>query len=201
MELVKKAANIFIAICIRRPELVGFLMTISSKENTNVLNKAVRNIMPKLTRPLANKYGAAKIAQQVADMVDQTKDALLLSFLDNLAPSEGGLPSEKLILACHNIQEKRLTEDGSKDARFKVPVASGMKRQVLAEKLPESVQAADVVFKAALCRMGERHTRHTGIFREDSEKEGMTLCEQIVFLHRLDFSAANLPQKRYLEVI
>jgi len=201
MELVKKSANIFIAICIRRPELIRFLMTISSKENANVLNKAVRNIMPKLTRPLANKYGGSKIAQQVADMVDQTKDSLLLSFLDNLAPSEGVLPTQELILACHNIQEKRLKEDGSKDARFIIPVVSGMKRQDLVEKLPEFVQADDIVFKAALRRMGERHTRHTGIFREDSEKEGMTLCEQIVFLHRLDFSAAKLPQKRYLEAI
>jgi symplekin len=26
----------------------------------------------------------------------------------------------------------------------------------------------------------------------------MTLCEQLVYLHRLDFSAAGLPQKRYL---
>lgn len=76
-----------------------------------------------------------------------------------------------------------------------------MTRQTLVNKLPEFVAAEDIVFKAALRRMGERHTRHTGVFREESDKEGMTLCEQIVFLHQMDFAAAKLPQKRYLAAI
>jgi len=201
LDVAKKSANIFIALCIRKPELIKLLISISSKENADVLNKAVRSIMHKLTRPLANKYGAAKIALQVADMVDQSNTALLLSFMDNLAPIEGELPSKELIDACHEIQAQRLKEDGEKDARFIIPVVSGMTRQTLIEKLPEFVASEDIVFKAALRRMSERHTRHTGIFREESDKEGMTLCEQMVFLHRMDFAAAKLPQKRYLEAI
>ena len=201
IEFVKKSVNIFIAICIRKPELIEFLMKICSKDDAEVLNKAMRNIMPKLTRPLANKYGAATIAIQIAGAVDQSMNSLLLSFLDNLAPSEGGLPSQELIDACHEIQEKRLRPDGGKDTRFIIPVVSGMKRSALVEKLAEFVAADDIAFKAALRRMSERHTRHTGIFREDPDKEGMTLCEQIVFLHRLDFVGSKLPQKRYLESI
>jgi symplekin len=201
IERVKKSANLFIAICIRKPELIEFLMTISSKQNADVLNKAVRNIMPKFACTLANKYGAAKIAVQVADMVNQSNTALLLSFLDNLAPIEGELPTQELIDACHEIQSKRLKENGAKDARFIIPVVSGMKRNDLIEKLPEFVAADDIVFKAALRRMGERHVRHPGVFREDTDKEGMTLCEQLVFLHRMNFTAANLPQKRYLDGI
>lgn len=201
IEVVKKSANIFIALCIRQPELIEFLMTVSSKEHADVLNKAVRNIMPKLTRPLANKYGAAKIATQVADMVGESNNALLLSFMDNLAPTEGELASQELIDACHDIQSKRLKENGEKDARFIIPILSGMSRQSLIEKLPEFVAADDIVFKAALRRMSERHKFHAGIFREDSDKEGMTLCEQMVFLHKMDFTAAKLPQKRYLEAI
>ncbi len=203
IEMVKKSVNIYIAICIRKPELIEFLMKICSKKDADVLNKAVRNIMPKLTRPLANKYGAAKIALQIADAVDPSMNSLLLSFLDNLAPSEGGsgLPSQELIDACYAIQEKRVKKDGKKDARFIIPVVSGMKRSELVEKLPEFVAADNIAFKAALRRMGERYTRHTGIFREDPDKEGMTLCEQIVFLHKMDFTAAKLPQKRYLDAI
>mmetsp|Transcript_3429 Transcript_3429/g.4004 ORF Transcript_3429/g.4004 Transcript_3429/m.4004 type:complete len:1434 (-) Transcript_3429:56-4357(-) len=201
IEFVKKPVNMFIAICIRKPELIATLMTISSREGVDVLNKAVRNVMPVLTRPLAKKYGAARIALQVADMVDETKNSLLLSFLDNLAPSDGELPTQDLINACNEIQSNRASNDGKIDARFIVPVVSGMKRHDLVDKLPEFVAADDVVFKAALRRMSERLVRHAGVFSEDSEREGMTLCEQMVFLHRMDFAAAGLKQKRYLDAI
>ena len=203
LEIVKKPANIFIAICIRKPEMIKNLMIIGSKERANVLNKGIRNIMSKLTRPLANRYGAATIALQVADMVDPTTTDLLFSFLDSLAPLDGDLPSKELIDACHEIQTKRISEGGEKDTRYIVPVLSGITRQNLIEKLPEFVAADNDVFKATLRRMSERHRRHTGVFRElsDTEGQGMTLCEQIVFLHRLDFAAAKLPQKRYLDAI
>jgi Symplekin tight junction protein C terminal len=54
--------------------------------------------------------------------------------------------------------------------------------------------------------MGDRVGRQALLFREEPDEEnpslhGMTLCEQLVYLHRLDFSAAGLPQKRYLAAI
>eukprot|EP00957_Ditylum_brightwellii_P112075 8546014-Ditylum_brightwellii.AAC.1 len=54
--------------------------------------------------------------------------------------------------------------------------------------------------------MSERLGRHALVFRDEPDKEnpslnGMTLCEQMVFLHRLDFRGVGLPQKRYLEAI
>ena len=201
IEIIKKAANIYIAICIRKPELIKVLMEVSNKRNADVLNKAVRNIMPKLTKPLAKQYGASKIALQVSDMIDDSNTSLLLSFMDNLAPVESEPPTQELIDTCHEIQARRLKENGEKDARFIIPVVSGMSRQTLVDKLPEFVAADDMVFKAALYRMSERHKRNTGMFREDSNEKGMTLCEQLVFLHRMNFAAANLPQKRYLDAI
>jgi len=205
LECVKKPANLFMALCIRRPEIIKNLMTSSCKEGAEVLAKAVRNNMPKLARAAAKKYGAAKIALQVAGLADETEaeTAVLLSFLDNLAPGIGTPPTQELIDACTKIQEERLV-DGEKDPRFIIPVVSGMKRTELEERLPQLVAAEDNVFKASLQRMSERVKRQAYSFREEAENEpllGMTFCEQMVYLHKLDFAAANLPQKRYLDAI
>ena len=201
LEHVKKPANLFMALCIRRPEIIKDLMTYSCKEGADVLVKAVRNNMPKLARAASKKYGSAKIALQVADLADTSETALLLSFLDNLAPATGTPPGQDLIDACIKVQEARLV-DGQKDPRFIIPVVSGMKRTEVETRLPELVGAEDNVFRAALHRMSERLKRQAFSFREQAGDEpliGMTLCEQLVYLHKLDFAAAKLRQKRYLQ--
>jgi symplekin len=159
--------------------------------------------MPKLARAAAKKYGAAKIAAQVAELADTSESGLLMSFLDNLVPVTGPAPAQELIDACIKIQESRLV-DGKKDPRFIIPVLSGMKRTELETRLPFLVATEDNVFKASLHRMSEKLKRQALSFREEVDEEpllGMTLCEQVVYLHRLDFTAAKIPQKRYLEAI
>mmetsp|Transcript_7025 Transcript_7025/g.10072 ORF Transcript_7025/g.10072 Transcript_7025/m.10072 type:complete len:1669 (-) Transcript_7025:301-5307(-) len=206
LEYVRKPVVLFMALCIRRPEIIKILLKVGCRDKANILGKAIRNNMVKLTRAAATKYGAAKIALQVSDLASEVETPLLLSFLDNLVPSDSNLPSDDLIEACHEIQSNRLNDEGKKDARFIIPILSGMKRQTLENKLPEFVHANDNVFRAALDRMRERVGRHALTFRDEPNKSnpslnGMTLCEQIVYLHRLDFAASNLPQKRYLDVI
>jgi len=209
MDQVRKPVVLFAALCLRRPEIIKTLMSISCRKNAHILAKAVRNNMPKLARAAAKKYGDAKIALQVAELANISNNSetqLLFAFLDNLSPSDGNLPSQALIDACHAIQLKKIGNKSIKDARFIIPVVSGMKRQDLIAKLPEFVAADDIVFKAALHRMSERLGRHALLFRTEASIDtpslcGMTLCEQIVYLHRLDFAAASLPQKRYLDVI
>jgi symplekin len=54
--------------------------------------------------------------------------------------------------------------------------------------------------------MGSRVARQALLFRDEPDPEksslhGMTLCEQLVFLHQMDFSLVGLPQKRYLDAI
>jgi len=203
LDSVRKPANLFMALCIRQPEMIKDLMKFSCKEGADVLAKAVRNNMPKLSRAAAKKYGAAKIALQVAELADFTETAILLSFLDNLAPAAGNAPGQDLIDACLKIQDERIC-DGHKDPRFLIPILSGMQRRALESRLPELVNAEDNVFMAALHRMSERLKRQIYSFREESEEAplvGMTLCEQLVYLHKLDFASANMPQKRYLQAI
>ena len=91
---------------------------------------------------------------------------------------------------------------------YVVPIVSGMTRSKLASRLHEFVASSDAVFRAALRRMAERLPRHALVFRDEPDADppsttlrGMTLSKQMVFLHRMDFAAANLPQKRYLEAI
>jgi symplekin len=206
-EKVKKPALLFMALCVRRPEMMKELMEQSCREKADVLSKAVRENMPKLARAVATKYGDADVALKVADMTGNEQIPMLLAFLDNLAPTgERHLPSEDLIKACHKIQETKLTEDGKKDPRFIIPVVTGMKRVDLVEELPEFVSAEDKIFMAAVVHMGSRLGRHALIFRDEPDSEnpimtGMTLCETFVFLHKLDFAAAGIPQKRYLDAI
>jgi len=62
----------------------------------------------------------------------------------------------------------------------------------------------ETIFMASLHRMSERLKRKAYYFREEAGDEplvGMTLCEQLVYLHQLDFAAANMRQKRYLQSI
>lgn len=207
MENVKKPALLFMALCVRRPEMMKQLMEQSCRKKADVLSKAVRENMPKLARAVATKHGAAAIALQVADMVGIDEVPMLLAFLDNLAPiGERNLPSEELIEACHKIQESKLTAEGKQDPRFLIPVVTGMKRVDLVKKLPDFVMADNKIFMASLVHMGSRLARHALIFRDEPDPEnpmltGMTLCESFVFLHKMDFAALDIPQKRYLEVV
>lgn len=140
-------------------------------------------------------------------MASEKETPLLLSFLDNLAPvTDKSLPSQELIDACHVIQKNRLDAEGKPDSRFIIPIVSGMKREELVHKIPEFVRGSDDIFKASLSRMSERLGRYILIFRDEPNPEettlrGMSRCEQMVYLHHLDFHAVGIPQKRYLDSI
>ena len=147
--------------------------------------------------------GAATIALKVANMVDENGTSLLLALVDclslDVSPSQ-----EDFVKACSEIQNQKLDKDWKKDPRFIIPAVSIMKRVDLVKRLPEFISASDSVFKAALEKMSERVGRQALAFREETEKilpTGMTLCEQLVYLHSVDFSAAGIPQKRYLDAI
>jgi symplekin len=207
MDMMRKPAVLFMALCIRRPDIIETLFRLSSIEHANVLAKAVRSNMSKLARAAAAKYGAADIAMRVASMTSTKETPLLLSFLECLAPgSEKSGTEDDIVEACFKIQDSKADENGKKDPRFIIPVVSVMKRKDLIRVLPEFVAAEDKIFLAALVRMGDRHQRQALLFRDEPDEEnptlhGMTLCEQLVFLHRIDFTAAGLPQKQYLSAI
>jgi len=205
LEMMSKPVLLFMALCVRRPEFIVTLLQKGSREKADVLAKAVRTNMSKLSKAAATKHGAAKVALQVSDMVTETESALFLSFLDNMVQkSDKTLPSQDLIDACHTIQERKVGEDGEKDVRYIIPVLSGITRDELSRKIPDLVAADNEVFKKGLRRMSERLKAHALLFRDEPDKDslhGMTLCEQIVFLHQLDFAAVGLPQKRYLDAI
>jgi len=202
MERMRKPAVLYMALCVRQPTIIESLFKLSCVEKADVLSKAVRANMSKLARAAATKHGAASIAIDVASMTGERETPMLLAFLENLAPA----PDAGLIEACFNIQKLKLDSSGSKDPRFIIPVVSGMKRKELADHLPEFVSADDKIFLAALVRMSDRVGRQALLYRDELDEEnptllGMTLCEQLVFLHKLDFAAAGIPQKRYLAAI
>jgi symplekin len=207
MDKVKKPALLFMALCVRRPDMMKQLMEQSCRPKADILSKAVRENMPKLARALSAKHGAANIAVQVAESVERDETPMLLAFLDNLAPTgERTLPSEELIDACRKIQESKKDLEGKKDPRFLIPVVTGMKRADLVECLPAFVMAENNIFMASLVHMASRLGRFALIFRDEPDPEnpiliGMTLCESFVFLHKMDFVAMDIPQKRYLEVV
>jgi symplekin len=207
MNVMRHPAVLYMALCIRRPAIIEKLFRLSSVENANVLAKTVRSNMPKLARAAAAKYGSAEIAMRVASMSTARETPLLLSFLESLAPgSEKSGAEDEIIEACFKIQDSKADDNGKKDARFVIPVVSVMKRKDLIAVLPEFVAADEKVFLAALVRMGDRLQRQALLFRDEPDEEnpslhGMTLCEQLVYLHRLDFAAAGLPQKQYLSAI
>lgn len=207
MEQVKKPATLVMALCLRRPELISILFEVSCQDKADALHKAVRANISKMARAAAAKHGPAAIALKVAEMTSQKEASLVLAFLDNLAPpNDKTFPGQDMIDACHEIQTLKAGEDGKKDPRYLIPVVSAMKRKVLVEKLPEFLSADDKIFMAALERMGDKVARQALLYREEPEEDapslkGLTLCEQLVSLHSLDFAAAGLPQKRYLDAI
>jgi symplekin len=206
MDKVRKPAVLFMALCIRRPEIIKTLFELSSVPKADVLSKTVRQQMSKLARAAGTKHGAAEIARKVAEMSSPVEFPLLFALLDNLAPlGEKGMPSQEFVDVCFEIQDKKRHGE-TKDARFLIPILSAMSRDDLVKKLPEFVDAEDSIFMAALVKMGERLGRHALLFREEPSPEtptlkGLTACEQLVYLHKLDFQAAGLPQKRYLDAI
>jgi symplekin len=207
MERLRRPAVLCMALCVRRPELVKRLFELCCIEKADVLSKTVRANMGKLSKAIALKHGVTEIALKVADMTGPQEVSMLLSFLENLAPSsDRSIPEQEVIDACFKIQELKLTTDGKKDPRFIIPVVSAMLRKDLVDRLPEFVAADDKIFLAALVRMGDRVERQALFFRDEVDQDnpalrGMTLCEQLVFLHRLDFTALNLPQRAYLGAI
>ena len=207
MEKVKKPALLLMALCVRRPEIIKTLFEVSCRDKADALHKAVRVNMSKMAKAAAAKHGTAAIARKVAGMASENETSLVLAFLDNLAPStDKNFPGDDFIEACYEIQASKVGEDGKKDPRFIIPVVSAIKRKELAEKLPDFVTSSDDILLGALERMGDRVARQALLYRDEPDEEnpslkGMTLCEQLVFLHNLDFAAAGLPQKRYLDAI
>mmetsp|Transcript_17830 Transcript_17830/g.38882 ORF Transcript_17830/g.38882 Transcript_17830/m.38882 type:complete len:527 (+) Transcript_17830:1890-3470(+) len=203
LDRVRKPVVLTMALCVRRPDIIKAIMEMSCREGADILAKAVKTNMPKLTKAASVKHGAANIALRVSDMASERETPLLLSFLDNLAPAtDKSLPSQELIDACHEIQKNR----PDADSRYIIPIVSGMKRDQLVHKLPEFVRSSDSIFKSSLRRMAERLGRYVLIFRDEpdpteSTLRGMSSCEQMVYLHHLDFHNVGIPQKRYLDVI
>lgn len=202
IDVLRKPVILYMALCVRQPALIERFFKIGSMNKADTLAKTIRICMPKLARALAAKSGAATVAIDVAAMTSGNETPLLLAFLENLSAS----PDEELIQACSQIQELRSDPGGKKDSRFVIPVVASMKRSDLIKRLPEFVLADDNVFLAALVKSGEKVAKFALIFRDEPDLEnpslhGMTLCEQLVFLHKLDFAAANIPQKRCLAAI
>jgi symplekin len=201
MERMRKVVVLYMALCIRKIDMIDLLLRLSCAPKADVLARAVRGSMAKLARAAASRHGAASIAMDVAAMTGSTEVPMLLSFLENLSPS----PESDLIEACFMIQTSK-SVNGVKDPRYIIPIVSAMKRHVLVERLPEFIIAEDNVFLAALERMNDKVGRQALLFREEPDEInpsllGMTLCEQLVFLHKLDFAAVSIPQKQYLAAI
>jgi symplekin len=207
MDQAKKSVTLIMALCVRRPDLIKTMFEVSCTPKADALQKTVRANMSKMARATSAKHGAAAIAIKVAGMTGPPEISLVLAFLDNLAPStDKNSPSQEFIDACHEIQTSKVDENGKKDPRFLIPVVSAMKRKELVEKLPDFLNADDQIFLAALERMGDKVARQALLYRDEPDEEvpslkGMTLTEQMVFLHNLDFAASGLPQKRYLDAI
>eukprot|EP00574_Skeletonema_japonicum_P005742 CAMPEP_0201734648 /NCGR_PEP_ID=MMETSP0593-20130828/34863_1 /ASSEMBLY_ACC=CAM_ASM_000672 /TAXON_ID=267983 /ORGANISM="Skeletonema japonicum, Strain CCMP2506" /LENGTH=1151 /DNA_ID=CAMNT_0048228035 /DNA_START=44 /DNA_END=3499 /DNA_ORIENTATION=- len=207
LDRVRKPVVLVMALAVRRPEIIKAIMENGCRDGANVLAKAIKTNMPKLARAAATKHGAAKIAVQVADMASEKEAPLLICFLDNLVTAaDKSLPSPELIDACQEIQKARLDADGNPDIRYIMPVVSGIKRVELLKELPDFVKGSDEILKTTLHRMSERLGRYSMIFRDEPDPSentlrGMSSCEQMVYLHQLDFHAIGIPQKRYLDVI
>jgi symplekin len=211
LEQMRGPALLVMAICLRIPEMIEDLFALSSLDKADVLSKAVRTNMFKLSKASAAKHGKTEIALKVAKMTGPNEVSLLLTFLENLASlSDRNNPDQDVIDVCYEIQELKKADGGEKDPRFVVPVVGYMLRKDLETRLVDFVAADDKVFMTALARMGERLNAQALLFREEQDEEnpalrGMTLCEQLVFLHKLDFSSLDLPQqqkqRRYLSAL
>ena len=206
LEHVTKPVVLFMALCVRRPEMIEALLSNACHEGATTLKKAVKSNMPKLAKALAMKYGASSIALKFANALPSSANTLLLSFLDSLTTDASLTVDDTFVETCLEIQSLKADADGLKDPRFIIPVSCVMKREDLIVHLPDFVRASDQVFQAALSRMSERVGRQALSYRDEksipsSDIRGMTLCEELVCLHWLDFTAAGLPQKRYLDSI
>ena len=206
MEKARKPVILFMALCIRRPDLIKKLFEFGSLEKADVLAKTVKQNMSKLARAAGKKHGSSDIALMVAEATTKSETSLLLSLLDTLAPvGEKNMVSDDFVEACYKIQEMK-AKGGPKNPRYLIPVIFAIKRQDLVPKLAEFVVADSDVLMAALVKMAERLGRQALLFRDEPNPEepslkGMTYCEELVFLHKLDFEAAGVKQKEYLDVI
>ncbi len=206
MDTARKPIILFMALCIRRPELIKVLFQISSLDKADVLAKAVKQNMSKLARAVGMKHGSSDVALTVAETTSKRETSLLLSFLDTLAPvGEKNMVSEEFVETCYKIQAMK-AEGGLKNPRYLIPVIFAIKRQDLVPKLSQFVVADSDVFMAALVKMAERLGRQALLFRDEPNSDepslkGMTYCEELVFLHKLDFEAAGVKQKEYLDAI
>ena len=208
MDRIQPTTELFMAICVRRPDAIRVLMDCSCRENAELLLKTVKSGISKLVKASSLAYGSANIALKVADMAKKDNEQFLIAFIDHLAPSSiGEIPSQPLVDACFKIQEDKAGQDGSKNPSYIIPVVSALKRSKLVELLPNFVRAESQVYRRALLRMSEKLGRENTIFRDEHQESesstflGMTRCEQLVFLHKLDFRALGLPQKTYLDGI
>jgi symplekin len=206
MDKARKPVILFMALCIRRPELIKTLFELSCVDKADVLAKTIKQHMSKLARAAGTKHGASDVALMVAESTTRKETPLLLSLLDTLAPvGEKNIVSQDFIDACYKIQEIK-SEGDRKNPRFLIPVIFAIKRVDLVSKLSEFVDADSDVFMAALVKMAERLGRQALLFRDEPNQEepslkGMTYCEELVFLHKLDFEAAGIKQKDYLDAI
>ena len=206
MDKARKPIILFMALCIRRPELIKTLFEFSSVDKADVLAKTVKQNMSKLARAAGTKHGSSDLALMVAGATTKNETSLLLSLLDTLAPvGEKNMVSDDFVTACYKIQEMK-AEGGQKNARYLIPVIFAIKRHDLVPKLSDFVVANSDVFMAALVKMAERLGRQALLFRdepipEEPSLKGMTYCEELVFLHKLDFEAAGVKQKEYLDAI
>jgi symplekin len=199
MDKLRKPVILYMALAVRQTEIIETLFRKCSEPKAEVLSKTVQASMSKLARAAAAKHGAASVALSVAAMARSNSD-LLLCFLENISPSN---PDEDLIEVCLNLAD----DGGKKDVRFVTVVAPFLKKSLLIqEHLPAFVQADDKVFLRGLARMNDRVARQALLFRDEPDEDtpsllGLTLVEQIVALHELDFAAVGIPQKRYLGVL
>ena len=202
MDKLRKPVILYMALAVRRTDIIENLFRKCSEEKADALSKTVRANMSKLARAAANKHGGASVAMSVAAMAGPKEVPMLLSFLENMSAN----PDQELIDACFKIQDSKSSDGETKDPKFIIPVVPSMKRVELVRHLPDFVRAEDNVFLGALTRMGDRVGRQALLFRDEPDEEtpsltGMTLCEQLVYLHKLKFTDAGIPQRRYLGVL
>jgi symplekin len=207
-ERTRRAVMLFLALCLHKVELFSKLLQVGSREKADVLNKAIRKELPKFAKSAGKKHGEAETALAVAKTASAQETPLLLALLDNLAPSEANvIPPASLVEACIEIQKTRPIEEGDNagelDGRYIIPIVSSLERKELTARLPEFLNSGDVIFQAALARMRERLDPYYNKYRDEEESTllGMSSCEQLVLLHEMDFAAAGLPQRRYLDAI
>ena len=199
MDRLRKPVLMMMAICARRPEKIEDLFRTSSVDQAETLSRTVKSSMVKLARAVAAREGAAVSLLRVAAFCGEKELSLLLCFMENLTNS----PDDDFVEACFKVQQMKKTGEEA-DPRFIIPIISSMKRKQLIELLPGLVKADDNLLLSALVKMGERVARSALLFRAEPDEEnpslhGMTLCEQLVFLHNLNKD--EIGQKRYLSAI